>query len=301
MITVLGLSILAILSSKRKPYAAVGWFWFLAYLLPVIGLVQLGAHSIADRYTYFALIGIAISFTWVAADLAVAWQLPANIPPASSILLLMVLAVVARLQLGYWHDSQTLFEHAVAASKNNIVANNNLGTLFLRQGNWTKAEEHYAAALRAGPSLLEAHVNWAVILAHQGRPEEALHEIKSDPSYATSPLAHFTLGNLLAQSRSNSAAIEEYSAALKLKPDCFEAHNALGGLLAQQRDFNAAVAQFQAALLSSPDNTDAHFNLAHVLNEIGRFTDAASHFSQVLQRNPSDWVAPEGFGYHFGS
>jgi len=293
---ILGLSLWALFLVRRRPYVFIGWFWFLGTLSPVIGLVQLGGHSIADRYTYFPLIGLALALIWGVSDLAARWRIPPLARSVAASLVLAVFAVTTHKQVDYWQDSQSLFEHAVAASQNNVVALNNLGTLFLRQGNWAKAEQNYAAALRSGKDLSEARINWALVLAHQGQTERAVRELRSDPRSETSPQIHLTLANILAECQSNSAAAEEYAQALKLRPDYFEAHNSLGALLAKQGNLEGAIIEFQAALSLNPENPDAHFNMASVLNQAGRFAEAASHFAQTIMSNPKDVVARLNLG-----
>lgn len=293
---ILGLSLSALFLARRRPYVFTGLFWFLGVLVPVVGLVQLGAHSIADRYTYFPLIGLAITLVWGVSDLGQRWPTMRVARTVTASLVLAVFAVATRTQVDYWQDSQSLFEHAVAASQNNVVAYSNLGTLFLRQGDWAKAEQNYAAALRSGKDLFEARLNWALVLAHQGQTERAVRELRGDPRSETSPQLHLTLANILAECQSNSAAAQEYAQALRLRPDYFEAHNSFGALLAKQGNLEGAIIEFQAALAVNPDDPDAHFNLANVLSQAGRFAEAASHFTETVNSNPRDAIARLNLG-----
>jgi hypothetical protein len=55
---------------RRRPYLMVGWLWFLGSMLPMIGLVQVGRHAMADRFAYIPYIGLFVMAVWTVADWA---------------------------------------------------------------------------------------------------------------------------------------------------------------------------------------------------------------------------------------
>ncbi|HEY5973741.1 MAG TPA: hypothetical protein VIU41_03275, partial [Geobacteraceae bacterium] len=125
-----GLTVAALLAARRRPYVTVGWFWYLGTLVPVSGLVQIGLHSRADRYTYVPLLGIFIVIAWGGQELLARRQRLAATLATTGV---VALSVVTWLQLGYWQDSITLFGRAARVTSNNYVAWHNLGVALLER------------------------------------------------------------------------------------------------------------------------------------------------------------------------
>jgi protein O-mannosyl-transferase len=160
--------------AARRPYLLVGWGWFLLMLLPVIGLVQLGAQAMADRYAYLPLIGLYVIVVWGGADLAarLGWRDTAVAVLAGAVLL--ALALTTRRQLGYWADSRALYEHALAVTGDNWMMENNLANVELHQGRVAAAVAHYRAAVAIGPADPHPYNNLAWVLATT--PDPALRD-----------------------------------------------------------------------------------------------------------------------------
>ena len=160
--------------ARRRPHLAVGWFWYLGMLVPVIGLVQVGEQSMADRYTYLPGIGIAIM---------VAWEVPrwfagarlARIGPAiaAGLALAGCLAVSSR-QILYWHDSASLFSHAIEVTGDNPVAECNLGEALIQQGKPDEALTHLNRALTLRLGYPQALNNKAMVLSKRGHVNDAI-------------------------------------------------------------------------------------------------------------------------------
>ncbi|MGH7953147.1 MAG: tetratricopeptide repeat protein, partial [Limisphaerales bacterium] len=143
---------------RRFPYLLVGWLWFLGTLVPVIGLVQVGGAALADRYTYFPAIGIFIAVAFGARDLAIRFQFPKFILPAAAILISGACLIVTEDQLRYWRDSETLFRHALAVTKNNDIAHLDLGAALELEGKKNEALVEYHAAEKIAPERYQIHV-----------------------------------------------------------------------------------------------------------------------------------------------
>ena len=163
------------IGGKRKKYLVMGWFWFLLTLVPVIGIVQIGNQAHADRYTYIPFIGLFIMASW---GLKTIFDRLEN--NNKLIIKIVVVAVIlamigiTRQQVGYWKNDFTLFSHAIAVTKNNYVAYNNLGTFFNRTGQTNDAKAYYQKAIDINPAYGDAHYNLALILRHLGRMDEAI-------------------------------------------------------------------------------------------------------------------------------
>lgn len=161
-------------SRKSHPSFGVGWLWFLITLLPVIGIVQVGAHPMADRWMYLPMIGVLV---------AVAWGVAAWMPrgrPSRAILfvgcaaIVVALAVKARWQVAIWKDTETLFDHAIATTENNRAAHYNLGWYFAHEGRADEAIVQYRRAIEISPEHFPSHHNLALVLWDEGRTEEAI-------------------------------------------------------------------------------------------------------------------------------
>ena len=177
-----------------KPYLPVGWWWYVVTLLPVIGLVQVGVQSMADRYTYIPLIGLFIIAAWGGAELIAGLSAVGKFAAvAGAGLLLGACAWLTSQQLVTWSSSEVLFSRAVAAAPDNSFARNALGQCYWQQGQLDRAKEQFEAIvkmetdprLRLEGGLEPAHRNLGLLLAVQHNPKEALQQF--DKAIAIQP------------------------------------------------------------------------------------------------------------------
>ncbi len=256
------LSYLALRQARQHPYLLVGWLWYLGTLVPVIGLVQVGRQAMADRYTYVPFIGLFIAVVWGTAALAARWRAPRFLLPVGAGAVLSALAVCTWVQVGYWRDSITLYEHTLQVTRRNPVIQNNLGEALAAQGKLVQAVAHYTEALRIQPDFTQAHYNLGVALGAQGKLAQAVTQytkvLSLNPDLAA---AHNNLGEILSMQGKLAQAVAQYKAALRLRPDLAVTRNNLGVALANQGKIEAAITQFQKAIQIKPDFSDAYFNL----------------------------------------
>ncbi len=292
------LSVLAVALVRRRPYLAVGWFWYLGTLVPVIGFVQVGLQSMADRYTYIPSIGVFVAVVWGVAD----WErrrprrrvaeksttpagtpaLPvAALPVAAAVLVLIALALCTRAQLRYWQDSVTLYRRTLAVTPGNPIVHGNLGSALVEQGKLTEAAEQFAEALRLKPQYAEAESNWGFALALQGKLEEAIAKYRA--ALALKPdmeRTRYTLGQALLMQGKRDEAIAEYRAALEINPDWPAPLNDLAWFRAtdpdpSKRDGPEAVALAERACrLTGFQQALFVGTLAAAYAEAGRFDEA---------------------------
>ncbi len=303
---------------RRQPWLLVGWFWFLGTLVPVIGLVQVGVQSMADRYTYVPAIGIFIMLAWGVPELFTRFAQRQSIMGAASGVALTGCLMVTSLQLGHWKNSETLFRHAVEVTKDNYLAYNNLGYFLSNQGKADEAMTNYEKSLAINPNYEDAQNNLGHALAQKGRLVEAISHyeaaLKIKPDLAE---AHNNLGNALGDLGKLDEAIAHYEAALRidpqnenalnnlgiaramqgrpddamkllteatrLKPSDASAHGNLGTLLASQNKLDEAAREFQLALQLSPDDSKSHNNLGNVLSQLGKLDEAKAHYLAALK------------------
>ena len=251
---------------RPYPYLLVGWLWFLGTLVPVIGLVQVGWHAMADRYTYVPLIGIFLAITFLCRDWAVRLRLRPVASVAAGSLILTGCLLATEHQLSYWKNDETLFSHAIAVTKNNYVAHDNLGAALARQGRQAEALVNYQEAIRVNPYWADTHTDLGRLLDDRGKPEEALAEyrkaVQLDPNL---PLAHDNTGRVLAELGRFDEAMSQFKEAARLDPTYSWAHWEMGmALLKQGRDAEA-IDRFREALRLDPNNFRTLAYIAHVL------------------------------------
>lgn len=160
--------------SRGRPWLVVGWLWFFGTLVPVIGLVQVGLQSMADRYTYIPLIGLFIIIAWGVAEIAEKIKCPTTVLTALAVIVLSFLFILTYRQVSFWKDSITLFEHTVAVTKNNDILHYNLGWLYLRKSDPDMAITHWSEAVRIKPDQPTIHKNLAALLAQKGDITQAI-------------------------------------------------------------------------------------------------------------------------------
>ncbi len=218
----------AVKTMRKRPHFAVGWLWYLGTLVPMIGIVQIGSHAMADRFTYIPLIGLYIIIAWESAELLKKSRYRVMLVSAGAVIIIGTLISISFKQVGYWQNSLTLFQHAVDVTEKNYVAHNNLGLALAQQGKITEAVSHYSASLRFNPEYADTHYNMGMALAQQGNTDEA---------------------------------IASYNEAFRIDPFNVRARNNLGILLFQQGRIDEAIHQFQQALRIQPDAVRIRNNL----------------------------------------
>jgi protein O-mannosyl-transferase len=284
---ILGISLLLFVQRRRAPYLLMGWLWFLGTLVPVIGLVQVGAQATADRYTYLPSLGVLVLAVWGACELTRRRRsqvLALSAAGGGAILLCLALT---RQQVGYWKDGEALFRHALEVTENNVIAHNGLGVALEKKGQVDEAISQYQEALRLKPDHADYHYNLGGALDKKGQIDEAINQyqqaIRLKPDHA---LAHYNLGLALVKKGRLDEAISQYQQALRLKPDFAEAHNNLGVALDKQGQINEAISQYQEAIRLKSDYADPHSNLGAALYRQGRTGDAIGQFQEALRLKP---------------
>jgi tetratricopeptide (TPR) repeat protein len=279
----------AVASRGRAPYLLAGWLWYLGTLVPVIGLVQAGVQAYADRYTYFPQVGLLLAACWGAADLAGARPRPAL---AAGAAVALALAVLAWNQAGVWHDSITLWEHALRLTGSNPVAQNNLGSALGEQGRHAEAVPHYREVTRFLPGSAQARLSLADALQKAGDLEGA--ELQFEEACRLAPgaaLPHKYLGSLLYERKSYAGAARHFSEAVAREPGWAEARCGLGLTLLELKKDEEGLAQLRAAVRCDASYWQARLCLGTTLAERGDVNEAAAHLDQAVRLNPEPALA----------
>lgn len=259
------LTALAVRTWRRHPYIAVGWFWYLGTLVPVIGLVQVGPQRMADRYTYIPLIGVFIIIAWGLSDISKKWRYQKVVLSIFSGAVLLFLMVCTWVQVGYWQNGIALFKHTIRLTQNNTIAVCALGEALDRHGKYDDAVRHYLKALKMNPNYAEAHYDLGVTLERQGNSDAAvrhyLEALRIKPGDAR---VHNNIGVIRANQGKFNAAVDHYQKALQIRPDYAVAYYNLGIILANHYEFKSAIRQYQHALQFNPNMTQALYHLAWI-------------------------------------
>ena len=260
------LSALSLRWTRTRPYLAVGWLWYLGTLVPMIGLVQVGAQAHADRYMYLPLVGLSIAVAWSAANLALLRHGARPLLAVAGAATVAGLAFAASQQVNTWRNEVALFERAVAVTENNFIAHSNLAAELLRRDRADEAEPHFREAVRIQPDWSEARLGWADALAAQGRVGEAIKRyeevLQSDPD-GTRAAGHYGLA-LLRVGRFSEAR-DPLERALADHGEIAELHAGMAIATSQLGDFARAVRHGREALRLDPALDSAANNLAWIL------------------------------------
>lgn len=214
------ISLSVLMTVKKLPYLIVGWFWYLGTMIPVIGIVQIGGQSMADRYTYIPLVGIFIMVVWGLTDLIERWRLSKSTLRISSAVVLILLSARTYDQVGLWKNSETLCRHALEINPDNYVAHCDLALVLKKKGDVNGAITHYKEVLRLNPTSCVAHNNLGTLLSQKGRTDEGIQHLlaalKVNPHLADT---YYNLGIVYYQSGNSRKATEYFQKALREKPD----------------------------------------------------------------------------------
>jgi len=291
-------SAIAVWMLKRRPFLFIGWFWFLGTLVPVIGLVQVGAQGMADRYSYWPSIGLFFGFVWWAGEL-VRGSRSKLIPGSCAIAIaLIALSAATFVQTGYWKDSIKLFRHTIQVTHNNDMAWNNLGVAYFNAHRYDEALTNHEEAVRLQPGVAVYHNDLGATLAAMNRQAEALtnytEAVRLNPYKAT---FQNNLATALARAGQEDAAIEHYQAAIRDDPKFAEPYSNLGALYVSRRHLDDAVREYTEALQLDPTNAIIHLNAGLLFARVGRADDAMNQLAEAVRLDPASSKARYEFGH----
>jgi tetratricopeptide (TPR) repeat protein len=228
---------------RQNPYLIFSWLWFLGTLVPTIGIIQVGAQSIADRYTYIPSIGFSILVAWGACDLLNRWPEKKKFLPIAAALALAGCLGVTSIQINYWRNNIPLFLHAVEVTTDNYVAENCLGKAYERAGDPVRALVCYSDAVKVEPRYPQAQFNLAICLLGFGKTDEALEHLRAAAKLEPhDPDIQYDLGIYFLQHGSLMDAARGFRTALADRPGFPPAKNELDKLLAAHPELTNSAA-----------------------------------------------------------
>jgi len=294
VVLLVGISAFVLRARRRRPYLAIGWLWYVIALLPVIGILQVGAQSSADRYTYVPLIGLFVMVAWGVPDVIRSWSGHTVALRLSAVASIATCTVLAFRQSQYWRNSFALWQHAVDATPDSYFAHTSLGYVLWKNGRVDEAITEYNASLRLRSDFPETHNNLGVALAQKGDLAAALphfsEAIRQKQSFTA---ARDNLTATTARLRALDDGIAGHAEEVRARPNDFVARNEFGAALAAQGRIDEAIEQFAAALQIDSTQSDVHYNLGVMLERKGRRKDALAAYEAALRHNPKHNAARE--------
>ncbi|HMJ08618.1 MAG TPA: tetratricopeptide repeat protein, partial [Pyrinomonadaceae bacterium] len=288
---------LCVWSARTRPYFLMGWLWFLGTLVPVIGIIQVGSQSMADRYTYIPYFGLFIMAVWGVRDTFEFLQIDVRWLFAAFALIIVALTGLSIRQAAFWKNGETLYRHTLAVTKNNDLisqslcydlvfkerldeaegfcrssieirpnnfeAHNTLGILQFKRGNLAEAEASFRQAISLSANDWSAYANLALVQTLQGRPEEGESNLqKAVTLYPGKTPAVF------------ATTLNDLSVAY------------LG-----QKKYEKASENLKRLLYLQPGNSDARANLALTLFILGRYDEAQAEAGRAVSLDPNSAAA----------
>lgn len=289
----------AVLTLRRRcPYLLTGWLWYLGVLVPMIGIVQLGAFARADRFTYLSQIGLTVMLAFAVVDLTASWRYRRQILWVAATGVIAALMTCASVQASYWKNSEALWRHTIDCTSKNAFACNNLGSALAAEGRNEEAISNYMIAAGMNPDSAEIYYNLGVALVATGRPAEGTKSyqkaLELDPRYAE---ADNNLGTVLAMQGRLAEATSYFKTAVKIKPDYAEAQYNLALALTAQNRLTEAAEHFRSTLRLRPGFAEASNNLGAVLLKQGLVAEAHDAFKKAVQWKPAYLDAQYNLAY----
>jgi hypothetical protein len=264
---------LVVRAVRPEPYLAVGWFWYLGTLVPVIGLVEVGQFAMADRYTYLPLVGVFVAAVWGCGEIAKRLNVSVGYRYAAAVTVVLVYAAAAWVQTGYWRDEVTLWTRTIQVTGDNIHARIHLGSAWKLRGEPARAAEQYREAIRMNGNITPAMYLLAGVLEEMGRNDEAEAQRRRarELDLAFQAAMEVPLAGDGGQGTSRFGAQD---------------HNNAGVGAALINRTEEAEAHFRRALELAPDYAAAHYNLANLYRDQGRLDAAHAEYLLALRYDP---------------
>ena len=295
----LGMTALCFWQIRHRKYLLTGWLWFLGTLVPVIGIVQVGSQSMADRYTYIPYFGLFIMLAWGARDLLKSKRAFF----AVFAIAIIVFSILSLRQTALWKDNETLYRHTLAVTKDNFLISHNLCYALTLEDRLDEAEPLCRATIELNPNFFEGYNTLGILQIKRGQAVEA--EASFQKALETAPRFTLAYANLsVAQSLQKKP--EEAEASLekavrlndgKVSNDVWiNALNNLALAYNEQSKYEKAAENLTRILMIDNANVNARANLALTLNRLKRYDEAQKLIESAIQLNPNEAAAFNIYG-----
>jgi len=298
----IAITVLVIKGARKRPYAAVGWLWYVGTLLPVIGIVQVGGHAMADRFTYIPLVGLFIIVAWSVPELLEKWPYRKEALMTLSAVCLLCLFLVTWRQVGYWRNNITLYDHALEVADRNSPIHNNRGVAYTNLANYTQAIADFNRAIEIDPKYAEAYYNRGVAYTNLANYTQAIADfnraIEINPRYVE---AYSNRGVVSTSLGNYTQAIADFNRAIEIDPGFGKAYYHRGVAYTSLGNYTQAIADFNRAIEIDPKNAEAYSNRGMAHGSLGKPIEAIADFNRAIEIDPKNAEAYSNRGVAWAS
>ncbi|HEY3490931.1 MAG TPA: tetratricopeptide repeat protein [Candidatus Deferrimicrobiaceae bacterium] len=286
------MTVLAVVAGRKRRWLAVGWFWYIGTLVPVIGLVQVGTQAMADRYTYIPLVGFFLILAWGGSELAGRLRMPHRMVAGGVLAWILALCACTWNQVAYWRGVGPLFARAVEVTEGNAFAHTVLGAAAFEQGSDNAAIRHLEEALRIHPDFPDAHLNLGLVYERQGKLGAAEAQLREAVRlFPDDAKANFNLWRVLRKLGRAEEPPSRWPEPDGRSGKGAAEHDRAGLYLAGLGKFEEAAEQFRQALRANPDDADASYNLGLAYVKLGRDAESVPWFERAVKHDARDVAA----------
>jgi Flp pilus assembly protein TadD len=284
------LTVTALILVCRKRYLMVGWLWFLGTLVPMIGIVQVGDQAMADRYAYIPFVGLFWMATWGISEAASQWDVPPRWLAVPACLSVLTAGILCHQLVGYWHDSEALWDHALTVNYHDFMAHANRGRILISENRPEEAIAEFAIAERLHNYPVSEILRFAGYELRHGHSEDAAArclkalQTTQDPHLRAVAWTNMGVANMTLNHPSQ--AQEDFEKALQTDPHNPGAIIGMGLVAERSGDFERAANFFSRALGYEPNDL-GYFLLATALEKSGRPAEASAAFAQAQRISPN--------------
>lgn len=287
-----------------RPYLIVGWLWFVGTLVPVIGIVQVGAQSMADRYTYIPYFGLFIMVVWAAADEVSRLRVNSTRVTIAVILPLLALSLAAYSQASYWSNSIRLYTRSIETGNGNFLVRYNLCKVLIEQRRLTDAEAQCLAAIESDPRIVDPYNLLGMVYLLTNRNSQAIDAFKKVIAvHPNDPVANGNIavplmiaGDTEGAEQSLDKTVAQYRSG-GLSPAHFATSYAnLANVLAEKKAYSRAADVFRKSIDLDPGRADLHVGLARMLLYQDRVDDAREEINRAIEMGPDQAEAQNALG-----
>lgn len=275
--------------ARKLPYLAVGWFWYLGTLIPVIGIVQVGMQAMADRYTYFPIIGLFIMLVWGISDVAAGWRYRTFFLAFSSGAVILSMAVLTSHQLTYWKNGISLWQRTLQVTRENHKAHYCLASTYLRSGDYQNGIAQMKEAIRISPYNAEYFTMIGTIYGVSGRTDKAVESyyeaLKNDSDFDK---AHYNLALMLLDKKQHEKALEHLKEAIRINPARERVRLLIGNILVHQSKIREAISVWEEEIRIRPNNPDLCNDLGSAYYIMGDWKKAVACYRKALLIDPGN-------------
>lgn len=299
-VVVAAITAIAIRRRSRTPYLFVGWLWYLATILPVIGIVQVADQGLADRYIYIPMVGLLMIAAWGLPDL-MSWFFAPRLKPvftAAACAAVLVLTLTAHKQVSYWRDGETMYRQVVRVNPTSRTGYSGLGSALSAKGQHEEAQSCLLKALEIDPRDYVSRINLGIDLAMQRKLDEAVYYLdEAHEMCPEEPRANYNLARILVMQGKIKEAHSHFLQAVRSQPSFVEARIGLANTMILQGRTNDAILHYEKAIDLCPNHAGSHVLLAGALEEQRRMGDAIRHYRTALRLDPNRWDAANNLAW----